>query len=97
MTAPTPSPEIGHVGEAWGWALFDSTGSENGCLQIQGFDEDGVPDEAGWDSAVYLAMHGSEDALDVFDQLTEHNPLELHCILHWLAGWEPPDPSKHKH
>jgi hypothetical protein len=43
-------------------------------------------------------MHGSEDALDVFDQLTEHNPLELHTILHWLAGWEPPSyPSKYKH
>lgn len=97
-----PLPAWWAMGDSEGWGVFESDGSKSGPLQIQKVDfvdEDGVPqldtEEQAWELFVRRLITSDEVALDLADVLNVDNPLELHSIINWLAGWPPPNPKNH--
>ena len=73
-----------------GWDLFDSSGSENGPVQIQSFDmpEEGEATLAGgdmeaWEIVWHGAARGIAHHVKALAILADENPIELASIRKW--------------
>jgi hypothetical protein len=78
-----------HLGSDEGWAIFDSCGSDSGPLQVQGFDDEGVPDEWGWLRIWQRACSGDFVAQWAMRGIADENPREVDLIVLWNCQVHP--------